>query len=173
MTRKKIDDTLMLQMLQEGKSQKAIAQFFGCSPVAVSNRLKRLLPPPQSLEALTEKEQRFAIEVAKGKTQTQAALSSYEVSSMESAKVIGSQLMAKPAVKLAIEDLLEHIGLSRTYRVQKLRQHVDNADPNVSLKALDMTFKLDDSYSPSKNVNMNVNPELYIPVDLSKYRLDD
>lgn len=169
MTRKKIDDTILLNMLQEGKSQKEVAQHFGCSPVAVCNRLKRLLPPPQSLEALTEKEQRFALEVAKGRTQTQAALSSFEVSSMESAKVIGSQLMSKPAVKQAIEDLLEHHGLSRSYRVLRLRQHVDHADPNVSLKALDMSFKLDASYPPSKNLNVNVDAELFQPVDLSPY----
>lgn len=168
MSKKKIDDDVMLRMLREGRTQKDVAQHFDCSPVAVCNRLKRLLPPPKSLEALTEKEQRFALEVAKGRTQTQAALSTFEVSSMESAKVIGSQLMAKPAVKQAIEDLLEHHGLSRSYRVQRLRQHVDHADPSVSLKALDMTFKLDASYPPTKNINLNAEIDIS-PVDLSKY----
>lgn len=148
---RKIDDNKLLEMIKQGKLQKEIAEHFKVSPVAVCKRLKRLLPPPKSLEKLTEKERRFALAVAKGSTATQAALNSFEVSSMNSAKVIGSQLMAKPEVKMAIDELMEHHGLTRSYRIQRIKHHVDHADPNVSLKALDMTFKLDGTYAPEKH----------------------
>ena len=41
---------------------------------------------------------------------------------------------------------MDYHGLTKSYRVQKLRKQVDNRDPNVSLKALDQTFKIDGSY---------------------------
>ena len=86
-----------------------------------------------------------------GKTATQAAFNSFEVSSRDSAKVIGSQLMKKDNVQTAIKDLMEFHGLTGSYRILKLKGHVDNRDPHVSLKALDMSFKLDSSYPPQKN----------------------
>jgi len=153
---RKINDNLLLQMIQEGREQKEIAKHFGVSPAAVCKRLKRLAPPPPSLEVLTEKEQLFAIEKAKGVTATQAAMKSYECSSLQSAKAIGSQLMGKPEIREAIEDLMESHGLTRAYRVKKLKQHVDHADPGISLKALDMSYKLDGSYAPEKHQHISI-----------------
>lgn len=160
MRQRKTDDEIILKMLKEGKTQKEIAEHSGVSPVAIHKRVKRLLPPPKSLESLTEKEQRFVIEKAKGKTATQAVMDSYEVSSRESAKVMGSQLMAKPEIQKAINELMEYHGLTRSYRIQKLKTHVDNRDPNVSLKALDQSWKLDGSYAPEKHMSMNLNVEI-------------
>ena len=166
MRKRLTDDNIILKMLKEEKTQKQIAEYFGVSPVAIHKRIKRLIPLPGSLQKLTEKEQKFCIEKAKGKTATQAVMNSFEVTSRESAKVIGSQLMAKPEIQTAITDLMEYHGLTKSYRIQKLKNHVDNRDPNVSLKALDMSFRLDNSYPPSKNVNVNIN----IPLpDLSEY----
>lgn len=155
---RKTDDNIIIQMLQEGKTQKEIAEYFGVSPVAIHKRVKRLLPP-KSLESLTEKEQKFCINVAKGKTQTQAVIDSYEVTSRESAKVIGSQLMSKPEIQMAINELMDYHGLTKSYRIQKLKTHVDHRDPNVSLKSLDMSFKLDGSYAPEKHVNLTISYE--------------
>ena len=164
MRQKKIDDALMLGMLKQGKQQKEIAEHFKVSPVAVCKRLKRLIPPPKSLEKLTDKERRFAIEVVKGRTATQAALNSFDVSSMNSAKVIGSQLMQKPDVKMAIDELMEYHGLTRSYRIQRLKEHVDHQDPIVSLKALDMGFKLTGEYAPEKHqtvsTSIQITPEV-------------
>lgn len=145
-------------MIKQGIPQKDIAKHFGVSCPAICKRLKRLSPQPEVIldkHNLTDKEKAFVIEKTKGKTNTQAVLSSYEVSSMESAKVIGSQLMAKPEVKMAIDELMEQHGLTRSYRVQRIKHHVDHADPNVSLKALDMTFKLDGSYAPERHAVAN------------------
>lgn len=161
MRQKLIDDSKLLEMHREGKPQKEMAAFFNVSPVAVSKRLKRLLPQPGTIldkYDLTERERAFVIQKAKGKSNTQAALESCDATSRESAKAIGSTLANKPEVKQAIDEVMENCGLTRTYRVIKLKNHVDNRDPGISLKALDMSFKLDGSYAPEKHVSLsNIN----------------
>lgn len=159
MRQRKIDDERLLEMLNEGKQQNEMAAHFGVSPVAVCKRLKRLLPQPEIILEkfdLTEKEKLFAIEKAKGKTNIQAAMASYEVSSMDSAKVMGSQLMAKPEIQSAITDLMETCGIGRVYRVRKLKQFVDHPDPTIGIRGLDMAFKLGKDY-PSDKTNISDN----------------
>lgn len=151
--KRKIDDNILLEMLQQGKKQKDIAAHLGVSPAAICKRLKRLLPAPETVldkYDLTDKERAFVVEKAQGRTNTQAALSSYEAGSIQAAKVIGSQLMRKPEIKSAIEELMDSHGLTKSYRIGRLKNHVDNRDPNVSLKALDQSWKLDGSYAPVK-----------------------
>jgi hypothetical protein len=163
---KKIDDTELLEMLDQGMLQKDIAAHFGVSPVAICKRLKRLLPEPESVldkYSLTDKEKTFVIEKAKGKTNTQAALAAYETGSMQSAKAIGSQVMDRPEVQNAVKEMQE-CGLTMKYRMNKVKFHVDNRDPNISLKALDMSFKLDGSYAPEKDAGDVYN---FTRVDLS------
>jgi DNA-binding CsgD family transcriptional regulator len=156
---RKTDDKLILKMLEEGRTQKEIAEYFGVSAVAIHKRVKRLCPPPQSLENLTEKERNFAILKSQGKTNVEAVLSSYDVTSRESAKAFGSELMKRPEIEVAISDLLQHHGLTKSYRIGRLKDHVDNADPNVSLKAIDQSWKLDGSYSPERHVHLNFSYE--------------
>ncbi len=164
---RKIDDNKLLEMLKQGKLQKEIAQHFGVSPVAVCKRLKRLLPPPKSLEDLTDKEKRFVLAVIGGKTATQAALNSFDVSSMNSAKAMGSQLMGKPGIRMAISELMELKGIGREYRIEKLGEHVRNHDPVISLKALDMACKLGGDEADARNQEKTVIP---LTIDLSKYQ---
>jgi predicted transcriptional regulator len=156
MQMRKIDDAVMLEMIEEGKSQKEVAKHFGVSPAAVCKRMKKYPPIPESVQRLTEKQQRFALEVASGKTKTQAALSAYEVGSMENAKSMGKELMKQPDILTAVAEIMQTEGLNRTYRVRRLKQHVDNRDPGVSLKALDQSWKLDGAYIDNHNVNLMV-----------------
>ena len=150
MGQRKVDDNIVLQLLREGKSQKQIAEHFNVSPVAICKRLKKILPKPKSLFNLTPKEHKFAMAVAEGKSRTQAALDSFDVSTRASAKAMQNALMQKDDVKIAIAELMEIYGLTRGYRISKLKSHVDHVDPNISLKAIDQTWKLDGSYSPEK-----------------------
>lgn len=167
--KKIIDDDVLLGMIREGKRQNEIAKSFGVSAVAICKRLKRLLPQPDlDKYNLTDQQKRFVAEKVKGKTNTQAALASYEVGSMQSAKVIGSNLMDNPKVKMAIEELMEHHGLTRSYRIQKLKNHVDHRDPTVSLKALDVSFRLDNSYPQAASININTDTKVSL-LDLSAY----
>jgi hypothetical protein len=174
MNQRKIDDEVLITMLREGRLQKDIAAHFKVSPVAVCKRIKRLFPKPESIldkYSLTDKEKSFVLEKARGRSNTQAVIASqYEVTSMESAKVMGSQLMDKPEIRQAIDDLMEMKGIGRGFRVEKLGQHMKHKDPSVSLKALDMGFKLANDYPAQKNINLNVNADIS-PVDLSKYKL--
>lgn len=160
MRQRKINDDELLQMLKDGKMQKEMAVKFNCTPVAVCKRLRRLLPQPAEVldkYNLTDKEKHFCIAKASGKSNTQAALESFEVSSMASAKVIGSQLMDKEEIEMAINDLGKQLRtyMPQDYRIRKLRSHADNTDPVVSLKALDLSWKLDGSYAPEKHMNVN------------------
>ncbi len=154
---RKTDDSIILQMLEAGESQKAIAAHFNVSPAAICKRVKKInavLRVGKSLESLTEKEQKFALSVAEGKTQTQAALDSHECSSLDSAKSIGYQLMQKPDIQTAVAELMQEEGLTRRYRVQRLKGHIDHPDPNVSLKGLDQSWKLDGAYT-EKHVHVH------------------
>jgi hypothetical protein len=57
---------------------------------------------------------------------------------------------------MAIDELMDHHGLTKSYRVLKLKQHVDNRDPNISLKALDQSWRLDGSYKPEEDHQNNI-----------------
>ena len=143
---RKTDDAVILQMLSEGKTQKEIAEYFDVSGAAICKRVKKLRVP-ESLERLTEKEQKFALAVAEGKGRTEAALDSYDCKTLDSARSMAYQLLQKPDVQTAVADLMQEEGLTRRYRVKKLKDHVDHPNPDTSLKALDQTWKLDNAYS--------------------------
>ncbi len=152
-----INDEQLLSMLSQGKSRKDVAVFFGVSVVAIGKRLKRILPSGDSIlekHNLSEKEAEFVRNKAQGLSNVQAVQSAYNVTSLQSAKSLGTTLMKKPEIKQSIEELMNCQGLSRRYRVQKLKQHVDNRDPNISLKALDQTFRLD-GYKAEDTTNVN------------------
>jgi hypothetical protein len=169
MMARKINDEVLLSMLKEGKMQKEIAAYFHVSPVSVCKRLKRLLPGPETIldkHELTDREKSFCISKAQGLTNTQAALSSYEAGSMQSAKVIGSQLMAKPEIKMAIDELMEYHGIGRSYRIKRLRYLIDHQDPNIVHKGLDMSYKLDGSYKSDDNEGTTYN-FTQVNIDLS------
>ena len=99
MKSRKINDSRLITLKNEGRLQKDIAKILGVSEPAITKRLNRLFPeryePPKSLEVLTDKEKRFAIERAGGRTATEAALNAFECSSRNSAKVIGSAVNGK------------------------------------------------------------------------------
>jgi hypothetical protein len=176
MRQRKIDDSLLLKMFRSGKLQREIAAFFKCTPVAVSKRLNKLLPQPMEIldkHDLSELQKRFVIEKARGKNNTQAALMSYECGSTQSAKVIGCNLMAEPNINAAIAELMEVHGLSRTYRVKKLKGFVDHPDPGIGLRSLDLAFKLGNDYPAQKNINLNVNAVNFTKFDLSLLTPED
>ena len=156
MGRRKVDTNIVLQLFREGKNQKQIAEHFKVSAVAIHKRLKKILPRPQSLDKLTVKERRFVIGVVEGKSKTQAVMESFDVSSRASAKAMQNALMQKDDIQIAIAELMEIYGLTRGYRINKLKSHIDHLDPGISLKGLDMSFKLDGLFSPEKHINMNI-----------------
>jgi Mn-dependent DtxR family transcriptional regulator len=154
----------LMALLDQGLTQKAAAARLGVSPASVSKRMKRL--PPPSLTKLTPKERMFVECRAKGVSQTESVCQSYEVSSRQSAKALGHTLSKNHNISTALADLMEHHGVGRSRRVERLAQHIENQDPTVSLKALDTSFKID-GYQTKNDAQ-----ELTIKVvDLSRFAM--
>jgi len=144
---RKINDDELLRLYEQGIQQKDIAIHFDVSPAAVCKRLKRIKPLPESLMRLSDKERQFALQKAMGKSNTEAASISHDTTTRDSAKALGHNLMKKPDIQVAVAELMQEEGLTRRHRVAKLKEHVDAPDPNVSLKALDQTWKLEGLYT--------------------------
>lgn len=157
---RRIDDTRMVELLNSGMLQKDIAKEMGFTPAGICKRIRKLFPErfqvPESFQNLTEKEQVFAVAKAKGATNIDAAMGAFDCSTRDSAKSFGCELMKRPEIQQSITDLMNTVGLTRLYRVKKLRQHVDHLDPNVSLKALDQSWKLGGDYQEKPEVNIQI-----------------
>jgi Mn-dependent DtxR family transcriptional regulator len=156
----------LMALLDQGLTQKAAAERLGVSPASVCKRMKRL--PPPSLTQLTLKERKFVECRAKGVSQTESVFQAYDVSSRQSAKALGHTLSKNPNISTALADLMEHHGVGRSRRVEKLAEHIENQDPTVSLKALDTSFKIDGYQTKSDTQEVTIKL-----VDLSPYKLDD
>lgn len=153
---KKVDDTKLMEMLGQGIEQKEIAKYFGCAPSYITKRKKQLMPTPhieepEKFSTLTDQQKRFVIDKVEGKTNIQAVMDNYEVTSKDSAKALGSQMMQNPVIQQSIAELMDNNGLTKENRVKQLKKLVYHNDGNISLKALDQTWKLDGSYSPERH----------------------
>lgn len=147
---RKIDDSELLEMFQTGNPQKYIALHFNCSPAAICRRLKRLLPPPESFTALTPSKQRFVKAVVSGKSRTQAALESFDCKDRNSAKAIQHALKKDEAVNESISELFKRGGASLPLRINRHAELCRHNDPAVSLKALDLSYKVEGLYGADK-----------------------
>lgn len=167
MGRKIINDDKLKDLLKQGKSYRKIGKELGVSAVAICNRIKRLglLALPKSLENLTHKEQKFALAMAEGKSRISAVMETYDVTSRESAKALQNTLMKNPEIRIAIDDLMEIKGIGRGFRIDKLGEHMKSHDPVISLKALDMGFKLSgDEAEGKRDIKKDANLD-FIDVD--------
>ena len=153
---KKVDDQELMEMLAKGIEQKKIAEHFGVNPSYITKRKKQLMPAavieePETFSTLTDQQKKFVIAKVEGKTNIQAVTENYEVTSKDSAKALGSQMMQNPAIQQSIAELMDNEGLTKLNRIKQLKKLVYHNDGNISLKALDQTWKLDGSYSPEKH----------------------
>ena len=94
-------------------------------------------------------------------------MNSFECGSLQSAKVVGSQLMNKQGIQLAIRDLFELKGHGREFRAEKIGFHMDSANPIISLKALEMGCKLAGDEQEAKT--QIPEKHRYIEIDISSY----
>ncbi len=166
MQRRKIDDEKLQQLIDEGKSGIEIARFFGCSPALVTKHSKRLQPLPESLSRLTPKQREFCVSCAEGKSGTEAALSAFDCGSREVAKQMAMKLKKKPEIECCITELMQEAGLTKRYRLQKLRQHIDSRAADISLKALDQSWKVDRTYAPEGGTPSTVYNYTIVNLDL-------
>ena len=166
---RKINDKLLLERHAAGASGLELATMFNCSPAAISKRLSRLVPSePSAIDKLTPKQAAVVKRIAAGESPTNAVSVCYDVTTRASASEISRRLMAAPDVQLALDEEMNRAGLTRKYRVTKLAKHCEADDPAVSLKALDMSFRLADEFPAIKSKTLSVNVDVS-PVDLSKF----
>lgn len=146
--REQIESTELLEFREKGMTVTELARHFKCSKANISKRLKRLIPLeiPASLKNLTSKQRAFVLAKASGISATAAAFDTYDCVSREAAKVVGRELMQRSDIERAISEVMQEHGLTKAYRVKKLKSHVDHKSADISLKALDQSWKLDGSY---------------------------
>jgi hypothetical protein len=106
-------------------------------------------------ENVLKKQKNFTLALAEGQSKTRAAALAYDTTTIDSARTIGKRLSIDSDIQTAVSEILQRNGLTKQYRVNRLRELVDSLDSNIALRAIDMTFKLDGSYSP-ENHNVNV-----------------
>lgn len=149
---RKINDIELRKMIESGKPQKECAAYYGVSPSAINQRIKKLqaYAAPESFKKLTGKEQKFVLAKVEGRTNMEAAKVSYDVSTNQSAKALATQLMRDPDVAIAIQNLMHTEGIGRRRRIQRLRDMVECVDMSIVGKGLDMSFKLAGDYSPER-----------------------
>lgn len=135
---RKTDDQTILQLKADGKTGKEIAAHFGVSPAYISKRLKQLQPvnEPKSFANLTEKQKRFVLEKAEGKSNVDAAMVAFDVRSRDSAKALGHTTMKDPDIQKAISEIMAEEGLTRRHVVKRLKDLVDHPDACISAKGL-------------------------------------
>ena len=167
---KKIDDTILLSQFNSGMTGRQMADFHGCSPAAVSKRLKRLTPqPPKALDDLTTKQAAVVKRIVAGESPTAAVEACYNTTTRHSARSLATQIMAVPGVQLAVEEELERAGLGRRNRISKLAEFVESPDPSVGLKALKSACEMGNDFPIPTTRSLNIN--VVCPVDLSEYQM--
>lgn len=151
---KRVDDEKLLEMLGQGIQQKQIAEFFGVVPSYITKRKKELqaadIEEPPTFATLTDQQKKFVISKVEGKTNVLAVQDAYEVTSKDSAKSLGCAMMKNPAIQESIAELMDLNGLTKNDRIKQLKKWVYSRDGNVSLKALDQSWRLDGSYQAEK-----------------------
>lgn len=166
------DDDLMLKMrLEEGKTLEEIGQFFGVSKQAIDLRLKKYEQYIKKHEivkkhGITKEEGEFCDRVASGCNLPTAMLAIRQDLTPGSAKNVAMELRKREDIKATIRDLMEVKGIGLERRVERLRDHVEAKDAMVSLKALDMSFKLDGSLIAETRTEQTINVGI---LDLSAY----
>lgn len=150
---KKTNDEEMQRMFsEEGKTKRNIAKYFGVSEQYIGKRLKQLeaFRLPDSLQKLTDKQRKYALARAEGKSKTDSAMEAYDTKDKDSAKALGHNLSKDPDINLAIQDLLAQEGIPRRRRIQRLRDMIESQDLSIAGKGLDLSFKLTGDYAPEK-----------------------
>jgi len=109
---------------------------------------------------LTMKQKRFikALPVAKSATEA-AVMAGYSVNS---ARAIATENLAKPAIRQAIERSLEKVGLTDEYLGSAIKTIVDkgmenNPTASDALRGIDMSLRLKDRYPASKTLSASLN----------------
>jgi len=148
----KINLDELQEMLKAGRTQTECAKHFEVSDAAICKAVKRIRATvlPASMEKLTDKEKVFVLNLAEGKSKTDAACAAYDCVNRDVAKTMGCRLAKDPDVETALTDLMAQEGISKRQRIRRLKDLISSSDLSAVSKGLDMSWKLDGSYAPEK-----------------------
>jgi transposase len=167
----KINNDELLRLLKEGNmTQREMAAHFGCSEAAIAKKKKRYkklglyneFEIPEAFMDLSDKERKFVLARIEGKSQGRAVLEAgYDCTTSESARSMGSQLAKRDDIKVAISELMWDRGLTRTVRIDKLKEHLWNKDPNTSLRSIDIANRMEGLYGTDRHLHLHMTREDY------------
>lgn len=168
-----MDNNQFKDLVEKGKNDREIAEFFNVSPQAVWAKRKRMEKKhklTKALPPLTTKQQEFVEKMTTEKRPKglEVVKEVYGITDNKQAQMQLQRTMNSPAVREAITTILDRNGITRDMLTKKLKTHINSSKAEISIKAVDMGFKLHDDYPASKNVNLNVNLE-WLPVDLNEF----
>lgn len=143
----------VLQLHKEGYHPKYIAMQTNLNEEEVRNTINGKIAALTRRFALNNAEEKFVKELARGKTNEEAAKLALGAKKGSDARTRAAMMVRSDNVKMAIRELMEEAGIGRKWRIDKLAEHMDSVAPEVSLKALDIGFKLADDY-PQKKVSI-------------------
>jgi phage terminase small subunit len=110
-------------------------------------------------KTLTKKQRKFVNEYADSGNGTQAVIKAkYKVKNAKVAGVIAVENLAKPS----IQNELEILGFNENTAKRVVSEILtdDTIEPQHRLKASEQVFKVQGSYAPEKNINLNLDAEL-------------
>jgi hypothetical protein len=116
---------------------------------------------------ITPEEGEFCKKLVSGKGYASSMMAVNPNLQPDAARTIGRDLFKnRNDIKAVIRELMELKGIGLERRVARLSDHVEAKDPNISLKALDMSFKLDGSLISETHTQTTVSVGI---MDLSAY----
>jgi hypothetical protein len=144
----KVNTDELAVMLRCGKSGADCARHFQVSEAAICKARKRLKAAeiPASMEALTDKQKVFVLNLAEGKNATESAMVAYSCNSRDVAKTLGCRMSKEPDITTALADILAQEGLPIRTRIQHLRRLIESNDLSAVSRGLEASFKLDGSF---------------------------
>ncbi len=168
---RRTDDLKILELYAEGKTQKEIGEVFGVTDVAISLRLKKILPlvkvvkekrflsrEPLDMQLLQDLKNANTVQeevhTQCPKTANENNIISPEHNGNNDSNTVMDVVDVEPEEVRELGDLMSACGLNKEYRLQRLKRCIDHPDPGVVLKALDQSWKLDGSYHNDKNINI-------------------
>lgn len=120
---------------------------------------------------LTDKQERFAQCIAlEGMNNSEAYRECYNTDNMKDSSIwdCASKLRSNTEVSHRIEELKAQVVspkiMTAIQRKEKLTEHANSEDPNVSMKAIDLLNKMDGEYV--QRIEADVNQDVVVVIDL-------
>lgn len=120
---------------------------------------------------LTPKQEKFCHAIVDGKSQAEAYKEAYSTKNMADSTVYqeASRLMDNPNISARIAELRERIDnklvMSAKKRAEKLTEFINNDDPSIAMKAIDILNKMTGEYV--QKVEASVEQEIEVNIKLS------